>query len=185
MKAESIKKYLRPDRIAGRKSTFAGAFASALAPYEEYDADSVRRAMEDLGQDPDDLCCSYCGAPAPTWDHLSNRVVRGEFSGHGHFIRNLVPCCRSCNERKGGRTWEAHIDRLGRDDAEERKERIRTFIRHGYTQVTTDELREAAPEAYDEFVKNRDEVFRLIARSDDLAKEIREAYRRRHEKVET
>jgi len=37
VKLTTIKKYLRPSTIMQRKSTFANAFASALAPYDTYD----------------------------------------------------------------------------------------------------------------------------------------------------
>ncbi|WP_313138288.1 hypothetical protein [Paracoccus jeotgali] len=85
MKASSVKKYLRPSTIMGRKSTFANAFASALAPYDIYVPAEVADAMRDLGQDPDaELQCVYCGAEAATWDHVFNRVIKGDFSGHGH-----------------------------------------------------------------------------------------------------
>lgn len=111
MKAIAIKKYLRPSTVMGRKSTFTNAFASALAPHDVYDVAAVAAAMRDLGQDPDgDLACVYCGREAATWDHVFNRVVKGDFSGHGHRIRNLVPCCRSCNESKGQKAWLDYLN---------------------------------------------------------------------------
>ncbi len=40
--------------------------------------------------------CWYCGKNADTWDHIVSRHKNG--TGE---IENLVPCCRSCNSKKG------------------------------------------------------------------------------------
>ncbi len=101
----------------GRKSTVANAFASALAPHDVYSVSAVAGALRALDQGADtELLCVYCGMQAATWDHVFNRVVKGEFSGHGHRIRNLVPCCRSCNERKGSMQWRDFLLKLNSAD---------------------------------------------------------------------
>jgi len=129
LKVSSIKKHLKPNTIRGRKSTFSNAFASALAPYDEYSEAAVAKAIEDLDQDPtEDLNCVYCGKEAATWDHVFNRVVAGEFSGYGHRIRNLVPCCRTCNERKGKKHWKTFLEHLNSADKDQRIARMERFL---------------------------------------------------------
>lgn len=175
MKAPSIKKYLRASTIAGRKSTFANAFASALAPYDKYDTIAVANAIRDLDQDPEgDLFCVYCGRDAATWDHVFNRVVKGDFSGHGHRIRNLVPCCRSCNESKGQKPWLEYLNLLAPIDREVRVQRLQHFLSGADAQPQgTDAMRQKAGAELERFLEIRSQVFDLMAEADRLAIAIR------------
>lgn len=176
MKAISIKKYLRPSTIMGRKSTFANAFASALAPHDAYTMAALADAMRDLGQDPDaELVCVYCGQPAATWDHVFNRVVKGDFSGHGHRIRNLVPCCRSCNESKGQKAWRTYLDVLDPPDKEARVARMEAFLSTADAQpVGTEAMRHKAGAELERFLEIRAQVFDLMTEADRLAVIIRQ-----------
>ena len=99
MKPSGIKRHLRPySMVQRRKTTINHAFASALAPCDEYDENRVAEAMALLGQtDLDDLRCVYCDSAAETWDHLVGLVKDSKLNGYGHQIGNLVPCCRDCN----------------------------------------------------------------------------------------
>lgn len=176
MRATSIKKYLRPSTIMGRKSTFANAFASALAPFDAYDQEAVFGAIRDLGQDPDaDLRCVYCGADAATWDHVFNRVVKGEFSGHGHRIRNLVPCCRTCNESKGQKSWQEFLEIRNPPDKGERAQRLAYFLRGNAVPASgAAAIRHEATDQMKRFLEVRKEIFELMAEADRLAADIRE-----------
>ncbi|NKX41768.1 HNH endonuclease [Rhodobacteraceae bacterium R_SAG2] len=174
MKASTIKKYLKPNTIQGRKSTFSNAFASALAPFDTYSEVAVAEAICDLEQDPaKDLYCVYCEKEAATWDHVFNRVVKGEFSGHGHRIRNLVPCCRTCNERKGKKHWKEFLELLNPEDKDQRIRRMERFL---HTHAAPDDytiIQSKAPEELDQFLHIRAEIFRLVAEADQLAEKIR------------
>lgn len=176
MKASSVKKYLRPSTIMGRKSTFANAFASALAPYDIYIPAEVADAMRDLGQDPDaELQCVYCGAEAATWDHLFNRVIKGDFSGHGHRVRNLVPCCRTCNESKGQKPWREFFETRNPTGREERIRRMEQFLGSAAAQpISTEAMRHKAGEELARFLEIRSQVFDLMAEADRLAVIIRQ-----------
>ncbi|NIY77926.1 HNH endonuclease [Celeribacter sp. HF31] len=176
MKAYDIKKYLKSSRIMGRKSTFSNAFASALAPFDEYSESTVNSSITDLGQNPEDeLTCVYCDAPAATWDHVFNRVIAGEFSGYGHRIRNLVPSCRTCNERKGKKNWRDFIIHEGRPNLENRIARMEKFLSADEARPTTmDDIRNAAQPELDRFLEIRSEVFRLLEEADAVAKSIRQ-----------
>lgn len=160
----------------GRKSTFANAFASALAPHDIYVPAEVADAMRDLGQDPDaELQCVYCGAEAATWDHVFNRVIKGEFSGHGHRVRNLVPCCRTCNESKGQKPWREFFETRNPMDKEERVRRMEQFLGSTAAQpIGTEEMRAKAGEELMRFLEIRSQVFELMAEADRLAAIIRQ-----------
>jgi|SRR3989344_8444118 len=110
MNIKSIKNQLRAYSIMGkRETTINHAFASAIAPNDIYEEKIVRKAIKILKQDPNNLSCVYCGAPAETWDHVFGLVKNHNFSGYGHVIGNLVPCCKKCNSEKGNRNWEVFI----------------------------------------------------------------------------
>lgn len=176
MKVSSIKRYLRPSTIMGRKSTFSNAFASALAPHDVYVHADVADAMRDLDQDPDaELQCVYCGAEAATWDHVFNRVVKGDFSGYGHRIRNLVPCCRSCNESKGQKPWREFLDARSPPDKDVRVRRMERFLDSADAQaVGMEDMRHKAGEELRQFLEIRSQVFELMAEADRLAAIIRQ-----------
>jgi hypothetical protein len=56
MKKESIKKHLKAYSVFGkRNSTINHAFASAIAPFDEYNEEILSEALIFLGQDPNEL----------------------------------------------------------------------------------------------------------------------------------
>lgn len=160
----------------GRKSTFANAFASALAPHDNYDPDVVAEAMRDLDQDPyGELLCVYCGAEAATWDHVFNRVLKGDFSGHGHRIRNLVPCCRTCNESKGQKPWRLFLDKRNPSDKDIRLRRIERFLNGADAlTISPDIMKDNASEELSRFLEIRAQIFSLMAEADQIAAIIRQ-----------
>jgi HNH endonuclease len=111
MKKETIKKHLRPYSIyQKRKTTIVHAFASALSVADNYDENNISQALMLLGQDPNkDLLCAYCNQMAETWDHIIAVVKDGKFSGYGHQVGNLIPCCKDCNSKKGNRDWKTFL----------------------------------------------------------------------------
>ncbi len=112
MTPKSIRSHLAPYSIfSKRKTTVAHAFASALAPSDEYDEKKIGDALNALGQkNLKQLSCVYCDGHAETWDHLENLVKDGKLNGYGHQIGNLVPCCRDCNSQKGGKPFRDFIN---------------------------------------------------------------------------
>lgn len=159
-----------------RKSTFSNAFASALAPHDIYNAAEVLQAMRDLDQDPEaELQCVYCGAEAATWDHVFNRVIKGDFSGHGHRIRNLVPCCRSCNESTGQKPWREFLETRSSPDKHVRISRLERFLGNPAAElIDTEGMRRKAAEELKRFLEIRSQVFDLITEADFLAAIIRQ-----------
>jgi HNH endonuclease. len=173
MHYSSIRTHLKPYvMVARRKTTINHAFAAAIAPHDAYDADRVREAMLVLGQVPEqDLLCAYCGAPAQTWDHVFAIVKDSRFSGHGHRLGNLLPCCKPCNSAKGNKDWRLYIATLNSPKQQQRVASIDAFLaKYGVTDVLPRDSHE-----YKRLLEIKDQVLALLTESDELAKSIRGA----------
>jgi len=109
-----FKSKMRTYKASGRGSTINHAFASALATADMYDKDRLVEALAKLGQSVDDpLRCVYCAAEGTSIDHLHALVENSSYTGHGHVIGNLVPCCSRCNQRKGKAPWRDWANAAG------------------------------------------------------------------------
>jgi hypothetical protein len=164
---------MTPYSIYGRrKTTMNHAFAAAIAPCDQYDPERVMEDIKLLGQDPtNDLSCVYCDSPAETWDHVFATVKASIFSGAGHRLGNLLPCCKPCNSRKGNRSWDAFI--LSREvDSPERTARITRISRFIEVFFFKDEVPTSSPE-YLRLVEIRNQVFDLMREADKIALTIR------------
>jgi hypothetical protein len=126
-----------------------------------------------LGQDPDALTCVYCDVRADTWDHVVGTVSNKEFSGVGHRLRNLVPCCSRCNTRKGKKCWRKYLNTLDQPVPERRK-RAKLIEKHieGCESDSSKAWRNF-PE-YKQLQATRDEIRKLMEKGDELAATIRE-----------
>ena len=175
MKKDSIKNHLKDYSIYHqRRTTINHAFASALSIPDDYSEERLNKALMVIGQNPDDdLFCVYCGRPAQTWDHIYGLVKNGEFSGYGHQLGNLLPCCKQCNSAKGNKDWGVFLESIIEDETEllDRKERISRYIRENSVQITSllNELTEELKE-YNS-IKNR--IFKLMIEGDRVAGDIR------------
>ncbi|HUO07869.1 MAG TPA: HNH endonuclease [Phycisphaerae bacterium] len=178
MRYSDIKQHLRPYLITGRRTTTINhAFAAAIAPFDEYDEERVKKALRLLGQDPDsEILCAYCGSPAETWDHVHATVRKTKFSGHGHRVGNLLPCCKPCNSKKGSKDWQVFLKRLAITEPErnQREGRIAAYLKEF---LVSDDIPEHLPE-YAELQQLRLEVLKIFKRADELAKSIREKSRK-------
>jgi 5-methylcytosine-specific restriction endonuclease McrA len=158
---------------ARRKTTINHAFASAIAPCDSFIEDSVKEALRVLGQNPEgELSCVYCDDPAETWDHVFATVKNSVFSGLGHRLGNLVPCCKPCNSKKGNKAWEKFI--LERETTgparDSRIKRIRAYLAR-YS--TKDLLPDGLPE-YSRFLEIRNQILELMREADRIAAVIRQ-----------
>ncbi|NQW16148.1 MAG: hypothetical protein HQ478_01560 [Chloroflexi bacterium] len=181
MKIASIRNHLKVYNIAGRrKTTISHAFASALAPVDDYDESQVQSAvLRFLGQDPDgDLSCVYCDAEAETWDHVVGLVKNGLLRGYGHQIGNLVPCCKLCNSKKGGKTVEQHLDRLGQSSRakSERLKRIGSYTASNANEVDLEAIKLQRPDEWKQFERLRAQIIELMEKADILAQELRSVH---------
>ena len=173
MRIAAIRSYLRPYSIVARRSTTVNhAFAASIAPSDTFDTEAVRAAVVALGQNPDaDLVCIYCGSEAETWDHVHATVKDKKFSGHGHRLGNLLPCCKPCNSKKGNKDWRVFLAALRATDAERRR---RERLIEGYLKKYggKDPIPEHLPE-YRELQEIRQQVLELFSKADKLASIVR------------
>jgi 5-methylcytosine-specific restriction endonuclease McrA len=173
MRFTDIRRHLKPySMVANRSTTINHAFASSVAPSDSFEPTRVREAIVDLGQDPDlDLTCAYCGAQAETWDHVHATVRDKRFSGHGHRIGNLLPCCKPCNSRKGNKDWRSYLASLGLPDtARLKRERIIDTYLAKYGVI--DSIPEHLPE-YRQLQDLLRQMLDLLAQADKVAEIVR------------
>lgn len=173
MRYTSIKGHLKAYSIYARRATTINhAFAAAVAPHDAFDDKRVRAAMMVLGQDPDEaIACVYCGGAAETWDHVHATVVNKEFSGHGHRLGNLLPCCKPCNSKKAGKDWQAYLGQMSLPEGVrgEREKRISRYLKkYGVVDAVPEQSAE-----YRELIRLRGEVLEIFKRADELAAKIR------------
>jgi len=180
MKKQDIKRHLQDYSIHGkRKTTIAHAFASSLSVADAYDEGRIDIALRILGQDPEkDLLCIYCDRPAETWDHIMAIVKDGKFSGYGHQIGNLIPCCKDCNSKKGNRDWKEFLisKRPNERTNPDIIAKVESYIKNNTTQfkeLIDDEIN-ADIEKFEQIQKM---VFDLMKLGDDQAKIIRDKLR--------
>ena len=177
MKKQSIKSHLAPYSILQkRKTTINHAFASAIAPVNEYDEVKLRETLRLLGQDPDgDLNCIYCGLRAETWDHLIGLVEKAELRGYGHQLGNLVPCCRDCNSKKGAKGWEVYLRGVvpNRSAFEAKHSLISSYLDRYAAPVNLKRAAEMLPDDWKRYSEIKQEIFRLVAAADTIAARLR------------
>ncbi len=180
MKAQSIKKHLTDYSIyVKRWTTINHAFASALSVPDKYDINKVSEAIKVLGQDPDkDLLCVYCKNPAQTWDHIKSLVSKSQYSGNGHQIGNLVPCCTPCNSEKISTDWKEFIDKKENDSSikAETIERIEKYI-HDYTTTFSFNIDNEYKIELQNLQLIKEQIFELMKKADIQATAIRNLIR--------
>ena len=110
-----------PVKISGRSSSLTAAFVSAIIPQIEPTAEEIKKALQILGMDVDDVRCAYCGAAMTEWDHLRPLVADQKPTGFISEIRNLVPSCSKCNQSKGNKYWKDWITSSARLSPKTRK----------------------------------------------------------------
>jgi HNH endonuclease len=186
MRIDSLRRHLRPYKIAQRRTTtIAHAFASAIAPVDEF-TDEIRtkaeEAMRTLGQNPDNLSCVYCDRPATDWDHVQGLVKKGKPSGFGHVLENLVPCCSDCNAKKGNRDWESFLESkkptIGEARFMYKKEKLTTYLQP--TDSATrfmERLRLECAEEIRDYYAIRDQIIELMREADQIAQRMQNKMR--------
>ncbi len=177
VRIESIKSHLNPYSIYGkRRTTINHAFASAVAPNATYDRKIVGDALRTLGQDPEtDLTCVYCGKAAETWDHIFGLVKNNGFSGFGHVVENLAPCCRSCNQKKGNKNWKVFFaaPEIAMLPGSKKREKYLARYVTRYESSVQENVKSVCPVEMKNLDEIKEKVFKLLEKADVLAAEIR------------
>ena len=168
MKMSSIKYHLRKYSIHQKRSTtINNAFASAVAPCDKYCEKITESIVKDLEVMADGkIHCVYCGLHrAETWDHLFPLVKNNEPSGFGHTYGNLVPCCKVCNSRKGGKKWDIANDVINSHDDIQRNKVIRVIQKHLSKYKTQQNIYES-----DELKLIKGKILELMKEADAIIK---------------
>ena len=177
MKKEDIKRHLHTYSVYGkRRTTINHAFASAIAPSDDYDKQKINEALEFLGQNPnEDLKCVFCNDEAETWDHLVGLVKNGELRGFGHQIGNLVPCCKKCNSKKGSKEFDKFINQYDNIYFDKNKlvKLLSQYQMKFAKEINLDILKEKTPNEYKAFLKVKQEIFDLMEQADIIAEKLR------------
>lgn len=181
----SIRSHLRPYSIYSRRiTTINHAFASAIAANDGYDDARMMKALRVLGQDPDaDLLCAYCETKlAETWDHVVGLVMHKQYSGFGHTIGNLLPCCRDCNSQKGNRDWRTFL-KLKCDDETSYLTRSAKlehyFAEFGNVRFDQSDIALLCPDEMQRYETIQQQITVLMKEADLLAEMIRSKVRGR------
>lgn len=182
MKKQDIKRHLQDYSIYGkRKTTIVHAFASALSVADTYDESKVDQALRLLGQNPEkDLLCVYCNRAAETWDHIMAVVKKGKFSGFGHQVGNLIPCCKDCNSKKGNQDWKTFLISKQPNEAADPSliTKVEMYIRNNTMQFE-DLLDDEINKEIEKLENLKDQVCILFKKADEQAKVIRDRLRQK------
>ena len=166
-----FKKQMKKYKTTNRTSTLSHAFASALAMSEVYDEAVLIEKLAILGQNADEpLRCVFCQSDARTIDHLNGLVSKSKFTGHGHVIGNLVPCCESCNQSKGNKPWREFAYLSGTPP--EQISRIVAYEALAPKPMSEDDLRILYPDLMEAYERLRNLSHELLRTTDNLASEI-------------
>ena len=178
MQKNDLKRHLKDYSIYGkRSSTISHAFASALSIADDYDEEKINIAIRILGQNPNvDLLCAYCDNAAETWDHIKAVVNKKAFSGHGHQVNNLIPCCKSCNSAKGNKDWKVYLKIKGLD-TEQRIIRIENYINNNCNNTKNLLQTDGFKEDLRIYNETKAKVFELLKLGDRQAEYIRSKIR--------
>jgi 5-methylcytosine-specific restriction endonuclease McrA len=173
MKKTDIKRHLQDYSIFQKRATTINhAFASAISIADNYNEEKLNAALLILGQDPNGiLLCAYCDKAAETWDHIKAVVVKGEFSGYGHILNNLIPCCKHCNSSKGNKDWKQYLEKEGLNTPD-RIKRIEKYISQHNTDLLNI-LNIVCEDEMKELDKIKKQVIELLKQGDKQAIIIR------------
>lgn len=178
MKKESIKSHLNSYSIfQKRQTTINHAFASAIAPNDDYSEKIVNDAIRFLGQNPKkELLCVYCGESAETWDHVFGLVKEFKFSGYGHVIGNLLPCCKKCNSEKGNQFWADFLKKkvLDNNVKKERIEKIQHYLdKYLSPKLNYENIFNLCTKEINKYESIKKHIFDLMKKADQIAISIK------------
>jgi hypothetical protein len=179
VKKEDIKRHLKTYSVYDkRRTTINHAFASAIAPSDDYSEKKLNEALLFLGQNPDaELICVFCDRPAETWDHLVGLVKSGELRGYGHQVGNLIPCCKECNSKKGSKDFDRFINESGRvnKSKEDLISLLQKYQEKFAKEINLTSLQNKLPEEFLKFQKIKNEMLELMKEADLIASKLRES----------
>ncbi|MGG3562124.1 HNH endonuclease signature motif containing protein [Neobacillus rhizosphaerae] len=167
--------------IAARSSSITNSFVNGIIPYIFPTELEVKKALEILALNAEDLRCAYCGDKSTEWDHLRPIVKNKKPTGYISDIYNLVPACGKCNQSKGNKLWyewivsDAVLSPKTRmvEDLAERIERLAKYEKWGNV-VPIDFESIVESETWEEHWKNCERLHEDMRKAQELALVIRQ-----------
>jgi len=99
-------------------------------------------------------------------------VSSSEFTGVGHRLRNLVPCCSRCNTRKGKKNWRDYLNGLSQPASIRNKRAKRIAAHVKGCKKDSSKAWKNFPE-YKRLQATRNKILKLMEEGDRLAETIR------------
>lgn len=171
------RKYPSADKIGSRSSTIARSMASTLMPRigaNAFDCKKMAKLLYGLDELPSPLKCVYCGNDATHLDHLHPLIDNKEPTGYFTEPANLVPCCSSCNQKKGNDEWDVFMNKtedkfayLNNDGKKkDRIDRLKVFVDNmPATKLDiSKEFKQQWRELYDNIIHNLNEAQNIISK---------------------
>ncbi len=122
------------------------------------------------------VLCVYCGEPAETWDHVFGLVKNLKYSGYGHVIGNLLPCCKKCNSAKGNKNWLDFLTKKIDDDSlrREKFKIIDNYLQeHLSNELSYSNIEKKCHDEIANYEKIKLQIFDLMKKADIVAASIK------------
>ncbi len=168
--------------LKNRSSTINNAFAIAITPYLPPSSDNLDWYYDELGINPDQ--CGYCLQESNSVDHIRPLVRKGLPTGYITNIYNLIPCCSTCNSKKGAKDFQewycgndniARLHTLGLSDEQiqERFSIICRFIeKHMPEPLDYEQI--LGKDSWDEYKRRKDRIIEQLVDNQRFCDELKQ-----------
>jgi len=100
-------------------------------------------------------------------------VEKSELRGYGHQLGNLMPCCRTCNSRKGATQWEAYLKRIDESNYERKRALIAQYLAQNAVEFDLKRAEQEHPEDWKRYIEIREQILKLMDDADRIADRLR------------
>lgn len=186
MNLSSIKAHLKEYSIYDkRRTTINHAFASSLSVPDRYDEKRLVELLQILEISSDNIVCAYCRKEAETWDHVEGLVNNNEFSGYGHQYGNLLPCCKTCNSKKGNKKWNIWLTNMvekkyivmSQSELDQRINQINNYIEGNTLDIRPLLSNPTLAKQLQELNETKTAILKLMQKADKQAQTLRQSIR--------
>lgn len=178
-----MKKFKMPSKsnLTGRISTINNAFAISITPYIKPSEEEIEEMYKNLKLKENE--CAYCLNEANSMDHLKPLVNNFLPTGYITNIKNLVPCCSSCNSSKGSREFvewyndEKNRQRLYKRGMTEEKIIERLKIIEEYEKNVDEPLdysKILGEKLYKEYKEHRENLEKMLQKEQEFCNKLAE-----------
>jgi hypothetical protein len=166
------KKFPRTNLIK-RTSTIANAMAHSII-FKEDLITEYQTWLDRFNQKENNERCVYCDQKATSVDHVYNLVKNGLPTGYNTERNNLVPCCSTCNSKKGSKVINDFFNTdyfKSISGYQERQRKLNTVLMN-YKPLKLD-FKLILKDDFNKYVKMKDELNKMIIKFDSELIELR------------